>query len=347
MLYPGSFCVLLFLLTHGYVSGFIYRAIPMYEANDKLTSHNVAIGDAMVVVDRNAVGKTCRTMLSGGYIVNPYIQRCPIGKSMCGPDMDKSLGMCADFSGCYTISMKTRACTCMAGYFGNPYVKCFKHCDTDHDCPSPYAECRKDGNEKIKRCKCKEGCPGDGVICKPNNICTDDKENAETHRKCLQTSTKDKSYVCDDGYYLDTYYKCVQIVNLKEVELVSVVANNFVDGSRIDVGKCFSMEINKENGESHFYQMNSGDAIVVKGKIVTTPQLYLVFEIKKNDIIAFAMLDTDHTKLTKLFTISNGLNGCHVDGVTKYSPTGVRMTPSHVKVEVKKIGESDGAIDEL
>ncbi|GBE60594.1 hypothetical protein BOVATA_020870 [Babesia ovata] len=346
MLFPRLICGL-FLLLHKSVSGYIYRAISMYEENGKLTADPFDVGQADTLIEKNGVGKVCKSMKSGRYIVSSYIQRCPIGTTKCGPEFDATLGKCADFSGCYTVSNNTRACTCMSGYFGNPYVQCFKYCETDLDCPSPYAECRQDSGELLKRCKCKQGCPGDGVICKPQNICTDTKENAETHRKCLQTSTTEKSYVCDDGYYLDTYYKCVKIVAIENDKIISVVANNFVDGSRIDIGKCFSMEINKENGESRFYQMNSGDAVVVKSKIVTSPQLYLAVEVKANDVIVFAMLEDDRSKLAKLFSISNGLKGCQIDGVTKYDPTGIRVNPSQVKVEVKNLVNNPERSEEL
>ncbi|ORM42021.1 uncharacterized protein BXIN_1022 [Babesia sp. Xinjiang] len=317
MMFARLLFTFFFLLPYRCVRGFFYRAVPMYEYRGKLYTETFDIGPSQTVVRNQAVGFFCKDMKSGQYLINPYVQRCPIGASVCGPDYDQSLGTCAKYAGCHTIGTDKRVCSCMPGYFGNGYVQCFKHCDTDLDCPSPYAECRRDGSEKFKRCKCKAGCPGDGVICKPDNICTESEESGETHRKCLQTGIHDKTYVCDEGYYLDTHYRCAEIASLDDDKKVSLIALDYEDGSRIDIGKCFSIEINKENGQSYFYQMNSGDPIVVNKKIATQPQLFLTFEVKANDIIAFAVVDGDTSRLTKLFTISNGLRGCKIDSHPK------------------------------
>ncbi|KAK1936010.1 12D3 antigen [Babesia divergens] len=342
----STFCSLLLFLAPNLVFGFIYRAVPMYEVNGRVNCDTKAIADATCTYKGNAFGKVCEKGPNKGYVLNPYAQTCGTS-SKCHPAHDAALGDCAKFTGCYTVSNTTRACTCMSGFFGNPYVQCFKHCETDYDCPSPYAECRKDGNEKIKRCKCKAGCPGDGVICKPNDICAGAEENTEEHRRCLQMSLTDKNYICDTGYYIDTDSRCAKIAALEGEKRVSVIAENFVDGSTINIGKCFSMEINNRKGMSHFYQLNGGDAVVVKQKIVTNPQLYLVFEVKGNDIIAFGLLEEDTSRLTKLFTVSNGLGGCQIDSVTKSDPTGANVSPSNVRVEVNDIATAGNAREEL
>ncbi|EDO07169.1 12D3 antigen [Babesia bovis T2Bo] len=333
------FSLCLFVAHQG-VNAFFYRAVPMYDQNGKLVPDSSNIGPSSLRIEATGVGRICSTMQSGIYLINPYAQRCPIGKSKCGPEHDSTLGKCAMYSGCYTISNDFRACSCLPDYFGNPYKQCFRHCDTDLDCPSPYAECRMDAGETIKRCKCRAGCPGDGVICKPDKICTDLAEDSEAHRRCLQTGITDKTYVCDDGYYLDTDNKCQPIVELEDDRVVSVIASGYVNGSRIDIGNCFSIEINKDNGMSYFYQLNSGDPVVIDQKIKTDDQLMLLFEVKANDIIAFTTTEANPSGLTKIFTISNGLKGCKIDSVMKYSPTGAKEHPSGVRVEVKELETS-------
>ncbi|GFE54006.1 hypothetical protein BaOVIS_014100 [Babesia ovis] len=336
-----------FLLAYKGVNGFFYRAIPMYVRNGKLISDDTDIGPSTTTISKKAAGRQCKRMESGVYLVNPYSQHCPIGKTKCGPEFDDSLGKCAMYSGCHTITDETRACTCLPGYFGNPYQQCFRHCETDLDCPSPYAECRQDPGDQLKRCKCRNGCPGDGVICKPTSICKETEEDSVAHRKCLQTGIDVKTYVCDDGFYLDTSNRCQPIVDLDDDRLVSVIANKYVDGSRIDIGKCFSMEVNKETGQSYFYQLNSGDPVVIEEKIKTNGQLLVLFEVKVNDIVAFATLESKPTKLTKLFTISNGLKGCKIDSVIRYNPEGVRVHPTDVHVEVKELDGSHETRQEL
>nr|ABU68726.1 12D3 antigen [Babesia gibsoni] len=329
--------------------GFLYQAISMYEQGGKMICDPFVkvSSNANCVYHNNAAGYVCKENRSGNYVVNSYSQKCDIKYTICDRNSDEKYPKCALYSGCYTMNENVRACSCMPGFFGNPYKGCYKLCETDLDCPSPYAVCKAEGNEKVKRCKCKDGCSGDGIICTPPNKCKEYAKDTEEHRRCLQTDVAATEYVCDTGYYLDTNKHCVKAVTLKENMHVSVIANNFQDGQSINVGKCFSMKINLEKDGSRFYQLNSGDGVTVAEKLVTTPQLYVVYELRHHEVSAYGLLENDKTKLTKLFTVSNALNGCVIDGVGKFDEGGQAVTPSDVEVKTGDIQEGTEPRTEL
>merc|ERR1712106_1023847 len=108
------------------------------------------------------------------------------------------------------------ACTCIQGYFGDPYIACRPECSTNAECPT---------NKACQNFKCVDPCPGlcgVNAECKVNSDCASDR--ACINRKCqdpcpglcgVNAYCRVRNHipicVCNKGYSGDPFSQCQRV----------------------------------------------------------------------------------------------------------------------------------------
>ncbi|UKK00719.2 hypothetical protein MACK_000793 [Theileria orientalis] len=242
----------------------------------------------------------------------------------------KTGAVCKKYSFCYNVAEDKSLCTCQKGFFGNPYEGCHQHCVTDDDCSSPLARCAEPQvANQLKRCVCKDGYDGDGVLCH-KNVCGTDRRakcgGTASHKVCVPTGSgpNDFACICETGYFLNHKKECVPEFTVKENTVITLVGKNIKDGSRIELGDCLSFVINDQT-KSIFYHKNSGDSIYVKKNIKNDKQFSIFFIVTK-EVTAFSLLREGGFGLTKLYSMTNTFLGCKFGNARIFDPEGLDLS---------------------
>ncbi|BAM39452.1 uncharacterized protein TOT_010000907 [Theileria orientalis strain Shintoku] len=234
--------------------------------------------------------------------------------------------VCNKYSFCFNVADDKSLCACQNGFFGDPYTGCFQHCLTDDDCSSPLTTCSQPTEpNQLKRCVCKQGYEGDGVLCH-KNICGNDRRakcgGASSHKVCIPTGsgTNDFACICETGYFLNHKNECVLQFTVRENTVITLVGKNIADGSRVELGDCLSFVINDKT-KSIFYHKNSGDSIYVRNDIKNDKQFSIFFIVTK-EVTAFSLLKEGNFGLTKLYSMTNTFLGCKFGNAKIFDPDG-------------------------
>nr|PVC50039.1 hypothetical protein MACL_00002592 [Theileria orientalis] len=318
-----SFFIVFFSIYVLAVDCFFYQALPLvvHKVNNTYTAYcpwnDSRDPNLRCKIYKNVMGYCHKdvTPTFQGFL-NPLVQRL-FSEDHCQhlkttyKDVSTAAGTCKSYSLCFNLSSNRSMCTCDAGFFGDSYAGCKKHCFSDAECVSPVSHCRTGTGSVLSYCTCNSGYQGDGVMCY-KNPCGDDR-----FEKC----GPDRNKVCVPTGPGDGDYKCM-----------------------VEAGECISFVLN-DNGKSIFFHKNSGDSIYVR-RPIKNENVFTVFFVLTDEVTAFSALHDTAFGLTKLYSISNTFKRCKFGQVKVTRPNGHEIvvgedTTEKVEVNVRSMNPEE------
>ncbi|BAM39453.1 uncharacterized protein TOT_010000908 [Theileria orientalis strain Shintoku] len=355
-----SFFIVFFSIYVLAVDCFFYQALPLvvHKVNNTYTAYcpwnDSRDPNLRCKIYKNVMGYCHKdvTPTFQGFL-NPLVQRL-FSEDHCQhlkttyKDVSTAAGTCKSYSLCFNLSSNRSMCTCDAGFFGDSYAGCKKHCFSDAECVSPVSHCRTGTGSVLSYCTCNSGYQGDGVMCY-KNPCGDDrfeKCGPDRNKVCVPTGPGDGDYkcMCPNGQFLDYNNKCVPDVTLVKDTVLTLTGKNVQNGSRVEAGECISFVLN-DNGKSIFFHKNSGDSIYVR-RPIKNENVFTVFFVLTDEVTAFSALHDTAFGLTKLYSISNTFKRCKFGQVKVTRPNGHEIvvgedTTEKVEVNVRSMNPEE------